>query len=202
MRSPRRLHLVELALVLMATAGLAFAGSGAAGGVRHPVRLRPLDRAFAIVRDAHLASAQPVLSTPPTGATSTTYAATEPDGSELFAATLVDGEVCLIDQEPQQAGQPDDVRTGFVGIACGTLAGAELRGIGLVYPSSAAFPAVAAILVPDGVRSVSFELTDGSAVSVPVANNVAWYSSAQLASIVYVMPDGATVSTAAAAPSS
>jgi hypothetical protein len=192
-----RRRLVRFAVTAAVAAGVAFAQAGGSGIARPAFHAKPLTRAFRILRGPRVAAVEPAPAQPLTGATATDYAASEADGSKLFAATLADGELCLIDQEPSvaPAASATATRTGSMSVACGSASAAEQDGVGLVFPAGGGYPAVAAVLVPDGVTSVSFELQGGGAVDEPVSNNVAWYSSTRLAGVAFTMPGGARVST-------
>jgi hypothetical protein len=180
----------QLGIVVAASAGLAVVGASASGSTASRLHLRPLARAFAVLGAARTAGASSVAPAEPlANAISTVFAASNSDGSQLFVATLADGEICLIDQEPQTApnGDADTVRTGLMNVGCSTPADAEARGGVLIAPATGTLPAVASVLVPNGVANVDFALDDGTTVDVPVANNVAWYASSQLTAVSFAI---------------
>jgi hypothetical protein len=180
----------RLGAVVAASAGLAVVGASAAGSTSGRFHVRPLARAFGVLGAAHTADASgPAPAEPLANAISTVFAASNSDGSQLFVATLADGEICLIEQEPQTApiGDADTVRAGLMNVGCSPPADAEARGGVLIAPATGTLPAVAAVLVPNGVTNVDFTLAGGTTVDVPVANNVAWYASSQLTAVSFAI---------------
>jgi hypothetical protein len=189
-------------VVCLSAVGAAIVGASATGSPASRFHARPLKRDFAVLADARTADASSaeLPAEPLTGAASTVFAASNSDGSRLFVSTLTDGEICLIDQEPQSApdGSAGTVRTGLMNVGCSSPADAEQRGGVLVSPASGTLPAVAAALVPNGVASVDFVLADGTDVTVPVTNNVAWYASTQLTAVQFSVAGGGTIETGTA----
>jgi hypothetical protein len=173
---------------------LTFAGTSL-GTTRVTFHVRPLSRAFAILREAHSAASIPTPVEPVNGATATVFAASGGDGSQLYVATEANGDICLIDQQPQAGppGSSSTVRTGLMIVGCSSAASAEQQGGVLIAPASGDLPAVAAALVPNGVTSVTFLQTGGSPVTLPVTNNVVWYASPTLSTVQFVAPNGQTV---------
>jgi hypothetical protein len=197
---------MQLALVAFTSGVLAAAVASASNPSAGAFHARPLVRAFAVLRAPRIADAASAPAEPLAGATTTVLAADNSDGSRLFVATQADGDICIIDQEPQSA-TPDAtgaVRTGLMDVGCSPAAAAEQQGGVLTFPATATLPAVAAALVPSGVTHVDFVLTDGTDVPVAVVNNVAWYSSPQLASVQFAVPGGqdVTAGTTPVAPTS
>lgn len=192
---PRRRRGVQLALVACASGALAAAVANASNPAPADFHARPLARAFAVLRAPRIADASATPSEPLAGATNEVLAASNSDGSKLFVATQADGDICIIDQEPQSAtpGSTGAVRTGLMDVGCSPASAAEQQGGVLTFPATATLPAVAAVLVPNGVTHVDFVLADGTTVSVGVVNNVAWYSSPQLASVQFAVPGGEAV---------
>ena len=203
-RFPRRSSAYARRAVLVAgvAAALTVAASMASGSSTEGFRTLPLRASFTVLKAAHAADAQvPQLA----GSLAIAPAASEPDGNQLFVSQQVDGEVCIVDQEPASAAASgsDSTRVGGTSAGCSTAIAAEQRGGVLFQPASGSYPATAAVLVPNGTSEVDFELTDGTVERVSVANNVAWYESPQLAEVTFDVPGAngpVTVSTAAPAP--
>lgn len=188
---------LQLAVVVGATSGFALAGAGASGSNARQFHVLPLKRAFAVLRTAHIAQAAPALAEPLTGSTSTVFATSNSDSSQLFVSTQADGDICLIDQEPvgTPTGASGSVRNGMINVGCSSAADAEEQGGVLISPATSTLPAVAAVLVPDGVTSVNFDLANDTTVTEPVVNNVSWYSSPQLKAVQYNIAGAGTVTT-------
>lgn len=184
-----------LTAVAASAGGLALAGTSASGLTRSGFHVRPLTRAFAVLRHAHAADAAVAPAEPLGGSTATVFAATGGDGSRIFVATQANGDICVIDQEPQSGapGSSASVRTGLMVVGCTTASEAEQQGGVLIAPADAGLPAVATVLVPNGVTSVTFLQSGGEPVTEPVSNNVVWYASSSLSAVQFVTPDGQTV---------
>jgi hypothetical protein len=177
---------------------MAVVGASASGSpARHRPRVLPLTHAFAILRDARVADITPGPAEPLAGSISVVFAASNSDGSQLFVSTQSDGDICLIDQEPQNAETTGSgaARTGVMSVGCSSAADAEEQGGVLISPATSTLPAVAAALVPNGVTSVTFELANGTEVVTPVTNNVAWYASSQLVTVRFTIPGSGTITT-------
>ncbi len=200
-RSKRRSYMTKLLAVMACSACLAAAFALTSGASTRHFHARPLRRTFSVLAAARAAATQGTPSIQYPGAVSTAYAASEADGNRLFVSQQADGDICIIDQEPQSAppGANGTLRTGAMASGCSTPTGAEQNGGILFQPASGSLPATAAVLVPDGVGEVDFSLSDGTVVKVAVANNVAWYASASLTRVTFDAPGGGEVSAATTA---
>jgi hypothetical protein len=190
-------RLLQLATVMVASAGLAYGGTAAfATRAAHPP-LRPLANVFAVLRHAHRADAAAAPREPIGGASATVFAAAFATGDSVFVATLDTGDICLVDQEPagpvDQA--PSDV-TGLTAVACAHPAEAEQTGLSILTPSDGNSATRITVLVPDGVQSVVFDESNGTAIAETPVDNVAQYAAPNLASANFVTPSGENVSEA------
>ncbi len=93
------------------------------------------------------------------------------------------------------------LNSGLAGIACGSTAEVEERGlIGLSMPSKTEPNPSATALVPNGVTSVTVTDDDGATYSAAVSHNAVIIEDPNLAAVSFTLPDGgvnrATVSEA------
>jgi hypothetical protein len=101
----------------------------------------------------------------------------------ISAVRQSDGNICLADRIPS-----------LTAMACGHAEDIEELGAGLILPkedSGGPGPRII-VLAPEGVTSVTYLTSNGESTTVPVANNVASFSSASLVSAHYAAPHGAT----------
>ncbi|MGD1050016.1 MAG: hypothetical protein ABR947_02970 [Solirubrobacteraceae bacterium] len=199
------------------SAGVAAVTSAALATPQHHFRVRPLARAFAVLGEAHRALADAAPAEPIGGANSTVLADSFATGDSVYVATMTDGDICIVDQEPaapagaapsstsdQQPAAPaaaaPSSTSGLMAVGCSHPGPAEQTGMALVAPSAVGSSARITLLLPNGVQSVTFTRADGTTVHQAVVNNVAQYAAPDLASASYVTPSGQGV-TDSAAPS-
>jgi hypothetical protein len=192
----------QLLAVMAGSAGLAVAASAALATPQHHFRVRPLRTAFAVLREAHgAAAADSAPQEPIGGASSTVLAGSFATGDSVYVATMSDGDICIVDQEPAAAaGAAPSNTSGLMAVGCSHPGPAEQTGIGLVAPAAEGSSARITLLVPNGVQTVAFAKSDGTTVVESVVNNVAQYAAPNLVSASYVTPGGQAV-TDSAAPS-
>jgi hypothetical protein len=186
---------------MTASAAIAYAG-GAAFATQAPhVKLRPLKADFSVLRGLHIADASSAPRESIGGTIDTVPAGTFASGDSVYVATLVTGDVCLVDQEPVAApgAVPNDT-DGLIDVACSHPLQAEQSGTGIATPSVNGSAARITLLVPNGVQTVSFNTSDGATITEAVVNNVAQYASPDLVSASFVTPDGQGVSEAVPTP--
>ena len=192
---------IQLLAVMAGSAGLAVAASAALATPQHHFRVRPLARAFAVLSKAHRAVANSAPAEPIGGASSTVLGASFATGDNVYVATMTDGDICVVDQEPAAAaGAAPSTTSGLMAVGCSHPGPAEQTGIVLVAPSVTGSKARITLLLPNGVQTVTFGRADGTTVHQAVVNNVAQYAAPDLASASYVTPAGQGV-TDSAAPS-
>jgi hypothetical protein len=176
-RAWRLLALLTVVVGASATTLLAVAlaaGTGSGGD-------RP-GSGFAIL--AHPRSATPFAAVgglaPPQGASLAAIS----DDNAVYAWQPSSVEVCVILLEKAGAG----------GVACAQTQQAEADGVLLtVRPAAGSVDGATvttAVLVPDGVGSVSFADRDGTVHPAAVENNVAVLNDPNLKSVDYTLPDG------------
>ena len=176
---------------MIAAAGLAYAGTGALATARPHFKVRPVGRAFALLRDARAADTAPPLREPIGGATSTVFAASFPTGDSVYAATLESGDLCVVDQEPvAPSDAPPSNTVGLIAVACSHPVDVEQHGVGLLAPSINGSDARITLLVPDGVQTVAFTESDGTTVDQAVVSNAAQYAAPNLVSASFVTTAG------------
>jgi hypothetical protein len=192
----------QLLMVMTGSAGVAVAASAALATPQHHLRVRPLRSEFAVLREAHgAAAANSAPQEPIGGASSTVLAASFATGDSVYVATMSDGDICIVDQEPAAAaGAAPSNTNGLMAVGCSHPGPAEQTGVGLVAPATDGSSARITLLVPNGVRTVAFAKSDGTTVQQSVVNNVAQYAAPNLVSASYVTPGGQGV-TDTAAPS-
>ncbi len=137
------------------------------------------------------ASSFSVLSNTTAAKVSGAVLALQQQGVKVYAAQEANGDICVTEENARGAG----------GQACGHAPEAVSKGLSeVVAGPSLGEPTRITVLVPNGVRSVTFKTTDGSTNAVPVVNNVATESGATLQSATYTLPSGASeVATVSAA---
>lgn len=82
-----------------------------------------------------------------------------------------------------------DEFTKATAIACSPAEDAEREGVILIMPNLGSSPSIA-VLVPNGVSSVTFGRQDNTSTSSPVVNNVAVTEDPTITAIHYRMPTG------------
>jgi hypothetical protein len=203
-RSDRRTAVrrsIQLLAVTAGSAGVAVAASAALATPAHHYRVRPLARAFAVLGEAHRALADSAPAEPIGGASSTVLAGSFATGDSVYVATMTDGDICIVDQEPAApAGAAPSSTSGLMAVGCSHPGPAEQTGMAMVAPAADGSSARITLLLPDGVQTVTFTRADGATVHQAVVNNVAQYAAPDLASASYVTPGGQGV-TDSAAPS-
>jgi len=196
-------RLLQLAAVITASAGLAYAGSAALATPAPHFKVRPLANAFAVLRHAHPADAGSLPREAIGGASSTVPAGTFPTGDKVYVTTLASGDICLVDQEPAGAvGEAPNDTTGLIAVACAHPAQAEQTGTGLAVPSVDGSDARITLLLPNGVQAVVFANADGTTTTQPVVANVAQYAAPNLTSANFTTPGGQQVSETVPSPES
>lgn len=105
--------------------------------------------------------------------------------NSVFAWQPSNAEICVVDLEA----------AGIGGVACDRTPQAEAHGVVLALrPGATALAGGAtlttAVLVPDGVSTVTFVDRSGSIRTSAIENNVAVLADAQLASVRYSIPAG------------
>lgn len=111
-------------------------------------------------------------------------------GTSVYALQRANGDVCVFDLTSGGGG----------GGGCATAADAK-SGVAITVRSAGSPPSMA-VLVPDGVKEVTFARRDGTAVTVGVSNNAAEFADANLAAAHYILPDGSTHTETVPAPQS
>jgi hypothetical protein len=117
----------------------------------------------------------------PSGATLATTNNADGVASEVYAAKLANGEVCLSVVQLGKGGAT----------ACGRPSEVQENGVS-VATRAPGNPTSMAVLVPDGTSSATVTDTSGTARTQQVTNNVVTATSASLASVTYTMPSGQT----------
>jgi hypothetical protein len=196
-RSAGGRRLLQLVATMAASAGLALAGSAAVASSSPRHNARPIASAFSVLREAHSAATGSSLPEPIGGATTTVLAGVYPTGDTVYVDTLQSGDICVVDQEPASpAGVAPSDTSGLIAVGCSGPTEAEQTGIALLAPSVAGSEARITLLVPNGVQTVVFEQSDGTAITQAVVNNVAEYAARGLISANFVTPGGQDVSEA------
>jgi hypothetical protein len=117
----------------------------------------------------------------PRGATLATTNNTDGVASEVYAARLSNGEVCLSVVQLGKGGAT----------ACGRPSEVQENGVS-VATRAPGNPTSVAVLVPDGTSSATSTDTNGATQVQKVTNNVVTVTSASPASVTYTTPSGAT----------
>jgi len=117
----------------------------------------------------------------PPGATLATTNNADGVASEVYAARLSNGEVCLSVVQLGKGGAT----------ACGRPSEVQENGVS-VATRAPGNPTSVAVLVPDGTSSATTTDTSGATQALKVTNNVVTVTSPSPASVTYTMPSGAT----------
>jgi hypothetical protein len=102
-------------------------------------------------------------------------------GHAIYAWQREVGKICLVDID----------NVGGSGGACSTTTGAEEKGVDLINLPVGGNTLSVVLLLPNGVKTVTFTNRDGSIRVETVTNNVAEDEGDNLASVSYTMPSGA-----------
>jgi hypothetical protein len=135
---------------------------------------------FSVLKHAPYAKAHAAsddLSAAPPGA----ILALSSGGTSVYALQHANGDVCVFDLSSGGGG----------GGGCAAAADANQSGVAITVMAAGSTPSMA-VLVPDGVKEVTFTRRDGTAVSVGVSNNAAEFADPNLAAAHYILADGST----------
>jgi hypothetical protein len=175
------------AVVVLAAVGLVSVASGAiAGAFTHGTHAtaHPYRSAFAVFsRHSRARTAAVTGSATHIPANAALAGSSRADGqiNEIYAWERSQGEYCLLDVEAVTARS----------VVCGSRTAAEEHGLLLAENSVEYLGTNVVVLVPNGVRDVTFTEDDGAAHTVAVTNNFAAYaSSGGVSSVRFTMPDG------------
>lgn len=101
-------------------------------------------------------------------------------GGDAYKTVLTDGDVCLT--TTATAG-------GTTATTCAQASEAAEYGVAQVQVvSDGQYAPAITVLPPTGVTSVTFEMTDGTATTVPVDNGVAQFAGPKLATAQFALP--------------
>lgn len=187
-----------LAVIVMAATGMLVANAVGTSGSRGTVRHGHAKRTGIAVFTHH-----------PKGLARIAKAASPslpPNSDAVLAAIVGKTELLVLHDSSGNDCLMHIAASGSAGEICDPPATAESEGeigIGLVAAGAASPGSPESIhvdgLLPNGVSSVRITDRDGSSYDVPVTNNVIYHEDSEMASVSYVLPGGATVTTNAAA---
>jgi hypothetical protein len=178
---------VRSAVAMLILVALASAGTAAlAGAFAHPHRTSAKTynhSGFAVFSRHHSGARTATASDIPANAVLAGTSKADGQSNEVYAMERAPGEYCLLDIENVEA------RT----VACGAKVAAEEHGLLFAEKSDEYAGTNVVGLVPNGVSTVTFTNTDGTAHVVKVTNNfVAYANAGGVASTRFTLPNGSS----------